>query len=106
MRIITDAVIATDDGAQLTVDQLGGALDGFGQITLPGPAPLETGMSVSLDVHDAQTLVGAHKLVVDDVRVRALPSSPDAPFVREGPTPGKSYLFWASGCIFMTYDDA
>jgi len=104
--IITDAVVSTDDGRRVTVTQVGGELDGYGQISLPGPALLEPGMDVSLEVHDGPTLAGDMKTMVDGVAVRALPRSPDAPFVREGPTPAGNYLFWGNGCVFMTYDSA
>lgn len=103
-RIVTDAVVETDDGRQVTVSQLGGELDGFGQISFPGPAVLAPGMVVTVDAHDAQTLAGTHLNVVDDVAIAPVAGS--GAFVREGPTPAGSYLFWQNGCIFMSYDAA
>jgi hypothetical protein len=103
-RIITDVVVATSDGQQVTVSQLGGELDGFGQITFPGPDVVAAGSDVSIEMHDAATLAGAHRFVVDDVHYD--PVSGDAPFVREGPSPHGHYLFWRSGCVFVNYDSA
>jgi len=106
-RIITDAVVETDTGARVTVSELGGELDGFGQISFPGPALLAPGMFVTVDAHDGVTLRGAHAMVVDDVAIdRVAGAGSSDPFVREGPTPAGSYLFWPNGCIFMTYDAA
>jgi hypothetical protein len=105
-RIITDAIVETSDGTRVTVSQLGGELDGFGQISMPGPALLAPGMFVTVDAHDGVTLRGAHAMVVDDVEIDRVAGAGSDPFVREGPTPAGSYLFWPNGCVFMTYDAA
>jgi hypothetical protein len=103
-RIVTDAVVETDTGDRVTVSELGGMLDGIGQISMPGPMLLEPGMRVDVDAHDAATLAGAHMLVVDDANLVRIADS--GAFVREGPTPSFNYLFWPNGCIFMSYDAA
>jgi hypothetical protein len=104
-HIVTDAVVQTADGANVTVTQLGGEVGGLGQITEPGPVILAPGMQVSVDAHEGVTLGGRRALVVDDVSVARV-AGDGAPWVREGPTPAGNYLFWSSGCIFMTYDAA
>ena len=97
-RIVTDATIRTADGREVVVSQLGGRADGYGMLTFPGPAILETGMRVSVTAHAASTARARSVLVVDDVRVESTPR-----FVRNGPTAGGHYLKWASGCVQMVY---
>jgi uncharacterized protein (TIGR03382 family) len=104
-HIVTDATVQTADGANVTVTQLGGVVGDTGQITEPGPAILVPGMQVTVDAHDGVATSGRHAMVVDDVTVQDV-SGLGAPWVREGPTPAGNYLFWSSGCIFMTYDAA
>jgi hypothetical protein len=103
-RIVTDATIRTADGRDVVVSQLGGHADGYGMITFPGPALLETGMRVSVTAHAAQAFTGARSrsvLVVDGVQVDG--SSRERAFVRNGPTKGGHFLSWASGCVLMIY---
>ncbi len=104
LRIVTDAVVETATGDHVTVSELGGELDGIGQISMPGPALMRPGMIVDVDAHDGVTLGGAHMMVVDDVHVAEIADG--GAFVREGPTPSGNYLFWPNGCVFMSYDAA
>ena len=100
-RIVTDAVVRTADG-DVTVVQDGGTVDGLAMRTFPGAATLAPGMGVTLTAHDAMDLSQRPHVVVDTVKVDGL--APD--FVRTGPTDSGHYLYWESGCIFLTIDSA
>jgi hypothetical protein len=99
-RIVTESTVMTASGP-ITVSQLGGSVDGFGMITMPGPPILQVGMHAILTAHAAPDLLGFSHVVVDDAQVSGL-AEPD--FVRTGPTKAGHYLFWESGCIFATPD--
>jgi hypothetical protein len=71
-------------------------------ITFPGPERLALGMTVSVAAHMGVDLAQRSHVVVDDVAVMAF--APE--FVRTGPTKAGKYLYWESGCIFMTPDAA
>lgn len=103
-RIVTDATLRPDDGsAPIVVRQLGGSVDGLGMITFPSPERLVVGMHASVVAHDGYDLAQQRHLGVDEVTVldRATPD-----FVRSGPTKAGHFLYWESGCIFVTYDSA
>ncbi len=102
-RIVTVATIRDSAGAETEVRALGGSADGFGQITYPGTPWLEPGMHVTITGHPATTRRGRPVVVVDDAIVH--PGGGAAPFVREGPVAGH-YLYWASGCVILSYDAA
>jgi uncharacterized protein (TIGR03382 family) len=98
-RILTEATVLTPDG-EVVVSQLGGTVDGLTMRTFPGPEILSAGMRVSLAAHEGLDLAQRMHIVVDDVRVME-----EAPgFVRTGPTKGGKYLYWESGCVFVTVD--
>ncbi len=99
-RIVTEATVHTPTG-DVVVSQLGGSADGLGMITMPGPPRLAVGMTVTVATHDAVDLRQQHHTVVDDVTVL---SALREDFVRTGPTKAGHYLFWESGCIFVTVD--
>src|SRR5262245_44181020 len=101
-RIVTEATVLTPDGSQVVVSQLGGSVDGIAMITMPGPAILEPGMTVAVAGHRDVDLVQNEHVVLDSVKVMAYPPS----YVRTGPTKAGHYLFWESGCVFVTLDDA
>lgn len=100
-RIVTEATIATPDG-NVVVSQLGGSVDGVGMIQMPGPELLTPGMQVAIAAHSDVDLAQQEHLVVDGVKIYAYPPE----FVRTGPTKAGHYLFWESGCIFVTVDSA
>src|SRR5690348_5243430 len=100
-RIVTEVTIDTPSGP-MVVSQLGGTVDGETMRTFPGPEIMEPGMPVAVDVHDDMDLAREMHTVVDDLKVLAYPDG----FVRTGPTKAGHYLYWESGCIFMTVDDA
>jgi len=97
--ILTDAVVRTPDGDRV-VTQLGGHADGLTMRIFDGDEPLVVGMQVALAAHDDRDLAKRTYTVVDSVKVLAWPQG----FVRTGPTQAGHYLFWESGCAFVTPD--
>lgn len=98
-RIVTEATVRTPDG-DVVVSQLGGTVDGLTMRTFPGPEILAPGMQVAVAAHPALDLAQRTHVVVDGVRVLAMPPG----FVRTGPTKAGNYLYWESGCVFVTVD--
>ena len=99
--IISQATVHTDTG-DVVVDQLGGTVDGIGMRTFPGPEPLVPGMRVTLAARQDYDLSRRMHVVVEGVKVTAYPPG----FVRTGPTQAGNYLYWESGCVFVTLDAA
>jgi hypothetical protein len=101
-RIVTEATIATTSG-DVVVSQLGGTVDGVTMRTFPAIArALERGMYVEVLAHDDVDLSLQRHVVVDHVNVVQDVGS----FVRTGPTKAGHFLYWESGCIFVTPDSA
>lgn len=100
-RIVTEATIHTDAGT-VVVSQLGGSVDGLAMRTFPGPEPLVAGMRVTVAARKAYDLSQRMHVVVDGVKVHAWPPG----YVRTGPTKAGNYLYWESGCVFITVDAA
>jgi MYXO-CTERM domain-containing protein len=98
-RIVTEATVDTPDG-QVVVSQLGGTIDGLTMRTFPGPEILQPGMQVALAAHPDLDLRQQMHVVIDGVKVLAYPEG----FVRTGPTKAGHYLYWESGCVFVTVD--
>jgi hypothetical protein len=103
-RIVTESTVQTSSG-NIVVSQLGGTVGGLTMMQFPAPPTLHTGMIVDLVAHDDVDLSQQHHVVVDDVRVRLDPTEP-AGFVRTGPTKAGHYLYWESGCVYVTADAA
>src|ERR1043165_4917619 len=97
-RIVTEATVLTPDGTEVVVSQLGGSVDGIGQISWPGPAPLELGMRVAVAAHRDVDLEQREHVLLDSVKVLDYPPG----YVRTGPTKAGKYLFWESGCVFVS----
>jgi MYXO-CTERM domain-containing protein len=99
-RIVTEATVRTPDGAEVVVSQLGGTVDGIGMRVIPAPEMLVPGMKVSVAAHRDVDLAQQTHVVLDSAKVRAYPSG----FVRTGPTDAGKYLYWKSGCVYITLD--
>ena len=99
-RIVTEATVRTPDGQTVVVSQLGGTVDGLTMRTFPGPEILAPGMRVALTGYEATDLAQRAHNVVDGVKVLAVPPG----FVRTGPTKAGRYLYWESGCVYVTVD--
>ncbi len=98
-RIVTEATVHTDAG-DVVVSQLGGNVDGIAMRTFPGPEPLAAGMRVTVSAQQARDLSQRMHNVVEGVKVLAYPPG----YVRTGPTMAGNYLYWESGCVFLTVD--
>jgi hypothetical protein len=101
-RIVTEATVRTPDGRDVVVSQLGGSVDGIGMITMPGPPVLELGMRVAVAAHRGVDLSQREHVVLDSVKVLSYPQG----FVRTGPTKAGNFLYWESGCVYVTPDAA
>ena len=99
-RIVTEATVRTASGDVVTVSQLGGTVDGLTMRTFPGPEILAPGMRVALTATEAFDLSQRAHRVVGSLKVLAMPPG----FVRTGPTKAGNYLYWESGCVFVTVD--
>jgi hypothetical protein len=99
-RIVTEAVVMTASGP-VTVSQLGGSVDGYGMIAVPGTPILQVGAQATVQAHVANDLAGVAHVVVDGATMTGLA---EPAFVRTGPTKAGHYLYWESGCIFATPD--
>ena len=100
-RIVTEATVHTTDG-DVTVSQLGGTVDGLTMRTFPGDDILVPGMRVAIAAHHDIDLENRSYNVVDGVKVMYTPPE----FVRTGPTKAGKYLYWESGCVYLTIDSA
>jgi len=100
-RIVTEATVHTDTG-DVVVSQLGGTVDGLTMRQFPGDEPLMAGMRVTVAVRPDMDLSQRMHNAVEGVKVLAYPPS----YVRTGPTMAGRYLFWESGCVFVTLDEA
>lgn len=96
-RIVTEATVRTATG-DVVVSQLGGTVGNLTMRTFPGPEPLRVGMRVAVGTHAGADLGNRMHIVADDVRVLAQPAG----FVRTGPTRAGRYLYWESGCVYVT----
>jgi hypothetical protein len=100
-RIVTEATVRTPDG-DVVVSQLGGTVDGLTMREFPGDDPLVQGMRVTVAARPGADLTGAMHNAVEGVKVLASPAG----YVRTGPTAAGHYLYWESGCVFVTIDSA
>jgi MYXO-CTERM domain-containing protein len=99
-RIETDATLQTADGQQVVINQFGGTVDGIGMIQMPGEPLLEVGMHVAVAAHRGLDELRQEHVVLDSAKIIAYPPG----FVRTGPTDSGHYLYWESGCAFVTLD--
>jgi MYXO-CTERM domain-containing protein len=99
--IVTEATVHTATG-DVVVNQLGGTVDGLTMRQFPGDEPLTVGMRVTVAVRPSMDLSQRMHNAVEGVKVDAYPPN----YVRTGPTKAGHYLFWESGCVFVTIDSA
>ncbi|HUS31444.1 MAG TPA: M43 family zinc metalloprotease [Kofleriaceae bacterium] len=104
-RIITEATLHTGAG-DVTVSQFGGTAvdpqtgERLSMREMPGPEPLLDGMRVAISPSFAMDNSWRMHVVVDSMKVLDYPAG----FVRTGPTAAGHYLYWESGCVFITVD--
>jgi hypothetical protein len=100
-RIVTEATIRTDTG-DVVVSQLGGSVGGIAMREFPSTEPLVLGMRATVAAREAMDLSQRRHVAVEGVKVLAMPPG----YVRTGVTDAGNYLYWVSGCVFITMDDA
>lgn len=113
-RIFSESLIRTTDGRTIPVIQPGGTVDGIGMIQYPSPPAMRPGDQVTIQVWTTDTdqpwqvneltsLVrpGPGAIFQRDAQERA----PQLGYVRTT-TEAEAPLYWASGCVFLTYDSA
>jgi hypothetical protein len=100
-RIVTESTVRTPDG-DVVVSQLGGTVDGLTMRVFDGTDTeiLAPGMRVALAAHPAVDRLKRVHNVVDSMKVMYTPPE----FVRTGPTKAGNYLYWESGCVYVTVD--
>jgi uncharacterized protein (TIGR03382 family) len=100
-RIVTEATVRAP-GGDIVVSQLGGSVDGLTMRVFDGTDTeiLAPGMRVALAAHPDLDLAQRPHNVVDSVKVIYTPPQ----FVRTGPTKAGNYLYWESGCVYVTLD--
>ena len=101
-RIVTDAIVRDASGVETAVSQLGGHVGNLTMRVIPGDALLAPGMTVEVWARPGATATGRSVLAVEDVTVVR---DTRIPFVRTGPTPGGTYLYWAASCALVTIAD-
>lgn len=115
-RIYTHATIRAADGTTVEVRQPGGAVDDIGMIQFPSPPLLNTGDEVELRAARFDTTFSVVE-VTSIERPTAAPSGPSThpgskalirqpdplEYVR-ATTDGGAPLYWASSCVYLTYD--
>jgi MYXO-CTERM domain-containing protein len=103
--IVTESVLRTPSGRQVTVRQLGGSVDGIGMVVLHSTAVLRVGDRVTARVALARDLAGRTSR-----SVRALYSQGGGgglvPFVRTQATETREPLAWRSGCAKISFHEA
>jgi hypothetical protein len=104
-RIVTDVTVRTQTG-DVVVSQLGGTADGLTMRVFDDQPLLQPGMLVELQAHDGADASQQMHTVLDRVIVDYDPRAEQSGFVRTGPTKAGHYLYWESGCIFLTADNA
>jgi hypothetical protein len=100
-RIVTEATVRTDSG-DVVVSQLGGSVDGLTMRSFPSDDPLVQGMRVAVAARPSMDLSARMHIAVEGVKVLAYPPN----YVRTGPTMAGNFLFWESGCVFVSVDVA
>jgi hypothetical protein len=106
--IVTESVIESASGERRTVHQLGGSVDGIGQIMWHAPPVLHRGDVVLVETESVAAPSGRHlellRQVLDLRRPEAAVGerlSPGGEFVRTLNNNGAP-IFWRSGCAFVS----
>lgn len=110
-RIVTDATLRLPDGSERIVTQRGGVVDDIGMTVRGGPPLLQPGDRIAMLARVGHTLRGEPRWTVKQVlRLdrESLPASEPgllAPRYVRTRTEADRPVYWASGCVFVTYDD-
>jgi MYXO-CTERM domain-containing protein len=102
-QIVTESVIRTASGSEVTVRQLGGSVDGIRMVVLHSEPILQVGDRVSAQVVRALDLRGR---VSRPVRAfHRMEPGGALPFVRTESSKTKVPLAWQSGCAQLYFDE-
>jgi len=101
--IVTESVLRTDSGEDVTVRQLGGSVDGIGMVVLHSEAILRPGDRVTTRVTRASDLRGRVSRPVRAVYAQSGGGS--IPFVRTEATETRVQLAWRSGCAQVWFHE-
>jgi hypothetical protein len=99
-RIVTEVVVTTPEGEEVTLRQTGGTVDGVGMKVIHAPPLLRPGDQVTVLARPASDLQGRSTLRV--ASVLELDRSVDPGFVRTTNATGAP-LYWDSSCVHITY---
>jgi hypothetical protein len=106
--LVTDVTVRRDDGARVEVTQLGGTLDGIGQIVSHAPVRLRVGDVVALEVEGTWTRSAARRapMVRRVLARRATLDGPDAParYGVQRTSMSRVPLRWTESCIPIIID--
>lgn len=113
-RIITKSLIRTANGQTVEVSQAGGTVDGIGMRQYPSPPLVAPGDQVAMEV---RRIAADMPWQVNQI-TSLIPSGPVARFQRgtqqtssqmgyvRTTTAANVPLYWASSCVFLSYDSA
>lgn len=109
--IVTESVLRTDDGREVTLRQLGGSVDGVAMVAIPAPTVLRAGDRVSAEVVVARDRRGRESRLVERLWTAPEPGASGwpatggapMPFVRTVATRTRVPLAWESGCAILTF---
>ncbi len=103
--IVTESVLRTDSGEEVTLRQPGGSVDGIGMVVLHSPPVLRVGDRVRARVALARDLAGRVSRPVRELHGIG-PGGGAVPFVRTEATKTRAQLAWASGCALIHFHEA
>jgi hypothetical protein len=102
--IVTESVLRTPSGREVTVRQLGGSVDGIGMVVLHSQPVLRQGDRVSARVGLARDLRGRVSRSVRQLYA-ADGGTGSLPFVRTEATETREPLAWRSGCALISFHE-
>ena len=104
--IVTESVLRTPSGRQVTLRQLGGSVDGIGMVVLHSQPVLRAGDRVTARVALARDLRGRVSRTVRALHAEAPgPGGAAMPFVRTEATETRVPLAWRSGCAQIYFHE-
>lgn len=101
-EIVTESVIRTTGGREVTVRQRGGRVDGVRSVVLHAPPVLQVGDRVAARVAVAKDLRGRISRPVRALHAANAPGG--IPFVRTEATQTRAPVYWESGCAQLHFD--
>jgi len=104
--IVTESIVAQEDGSTVTVHQLGGSSGGVAMRLSHGLQVLATGDEVALEVGAVATNAGRHLFSLHNIlQLRHAPGADknagQNDFVRTA-TPSGAAIYWRSGCALLS----